>query len=483
MYKNRILLGRNARRLARFHRDEKGASYLLPIALMVPFLVLFFAMTIEISILLHTRMVAQIAVYAAARAAVVWLPTEDLNTSKSTDYLEPELRLENMRLAAARAMWPAASGAINHAQGNPENINQAFAKGAIDSFKKYGALSYDEAFLHRKLQYAYKASTVTVSPIAVGENGNAAEEGREPVGPNPVKVELTYEIPFHTPGVGRLFGKKSGFGNYYVIELKAVAIIDQEIPRSENQSLGIRYYNRRTEANTKLSVSSKPKAPITPVWLSGQKPIRIDQDPRYAIPEHLKPRNGIPVYVVPNMMSEGSPTQQRLVGGFNDQSGIYISSWNFIVPTIFFGLIDVGGDIRLSYQGRIDMANEVYTANQRGNAEFERLSYLEQEARSDDASAQEANAPRPANEPVDSRGNQSRLYVISAGAMRAADGYMQQARLETDSAARDALIENARDAVNRFGDINEPLTAEARIRAMHYVERDIQYVVSKSDNN
>ena len=178
-------------------------------------------------------MTAQAAVIAAAQAAMVYLPAEELNPPSSPDYLTPIERMDKVRWAAARTMWPAGSGATKHAPMS-KSLSPNYSTVAIAGFEKFGKTQFDQAYLNRKLNYAFNACKVEVKKLAP----NSAIES------NPVEVTLRYEMPFHTPGVGRLFGRKSNQGNFYVTSLEAKICIDQEIPRSKNRSLGIRYYER-----------------------------------------------------------------------------------------------------------------------------------------------------------------------------------------------------------------------------------------------
>ena len=82
------------RRLARLHRDEVGSVQSLSFVLVLPFFVMVILFIVQVSQLMIGTVVVHYAAYAAARAAIVWIPA-NLSEYKpenciSARYLDPE---------------------------------------------------------------------------------------------------------------------------------------------------------------------------------------------------------------------------------------------------------------------------------------------------------------------------------------------------------------------------------------------------------
>ncbi len=121
-------------------------------------------MIVECTLMLTQKIGSVGAAYASARAAAVWLPYESAMPKEAPDYTPLQHRQAMVRLAAARAMWPYASGAKAHASSEPMGeLIEATAEQQIEAFQAYANDSqFDKAYLKRKFAYAYNASTVEV---------------------------------------------------------------------------------------------------------------------------------------------------------------------------------------------------------------------------------------------------------------------------------------------------------------------------------
>jgi len=82
------------RRLARLHRDEVGSVQSLSFVLVLPFFVMVILFIVQVSQLMIGTVVVHYAAYAAARAAIVWIPANlseyEPENCISARYLDPE---------------------------------------------------------------------------------------------------------------------------------------------------------------------------------------------------------------------------------------------------------------------------------------------------------------------------------------------------------------------------------------------------------
>jgi len=249
----------SARRLAGVAKDEAGATYMLPLVLTIPFYVLLIAMIIECTLILTTKIGCVGAAYSAARSAAVWLPYENAMPKDAPDYTPLEDRQSRVRSAAARAMWAYASGAKAHAT---DAAMDALLNETIDQqilvFQAYsGNQKYDADYLKRKFAYAYNSSTIEPPVYLDPKTAKEYAVGETPAFNAKIKLTLRYEAPFHTAGIGRLFGERSQFGSHFVRPVITTVTIENEgvksnmsrtnvSPRKLGKSLGIKYYDRAT---------------------------------------------------------------------------------------------------------------------------------------------------------------------------------------------------------------------------------------------
>jgi len=260
----RLLRSLPLHQIARIHREQAGATYMLPLVLTVPFYVLLITMIIECTLLLATKIGSVGAAYSAARAAAVWLPYESAMPKTAPDYTPIEDREAMVRLAAARSMSPYASGSKSHAFDEPlgEFIDQTIAQ-QIEAFQTYsGDQNFDVEYLNRKFAYAFNASTISIDYF----DPNTDEVTDKPAFNAKLQLTLRYEAPIHTFGIGRLFGEKSQIGNFFVLPITTTVPFENEgvkpsfagkkiSPDKLSKSLGIRYYDRA------IGIRNTPLAP------------------------------------------------------------------------------------------------------------------------------------------------------------------------------------------------------------------------------
>ncbi len=234
---------------------------MLPLVLTMPFYVLLITMIVECSLMLTQKIGSVGAAYSAARAAAVWLPYENAMPKNAPDYTPLEQRQAMVHLAAARAMWPYASGAESHASSEPidESLNATIDQ-QIAAFQAYsGDQKFDMEYLKRKFAYAYNGSTIEtvyLDPVS----GEPYDDKETPAFNAMIQLTLRYEAPIHTYGIGRLFWEKSQFGNYFIRPVVTTVLIENEGVKksslsnqsasfSTNRSLGIRYYLQKPSQN------------------------------------------------------------------------------------------------------------------------------------------------------------------------------------------------------------------------------------------
>jgi hypothetical protein len=203
------------------NRAEDGASYSLGFMIVMPIFVLTVCLVVETTLILVTKIGTTYAAYAAARSAVVWVPS---GVSRGTAE-------GKMKLAAVQAMTPFASGATHHqpltSMPSPTDFAQYYA--AHRSFAdKPGAVDYIGA----KYRYANWAVDVKT---------DAGMDFRKDV-----TLTLTYKAPFHLSSVGRFLGTRDPTSGFYHYPMTTVVKLENHAPRNEttnppNRPLGISY--------------------------------------------------------------------------------------------------------------------------------------------------------------------------------------------------------------------------------------------------
>jgi hypothetical protein len=203
------------------NRAEDGASYSLGFMIVMPIFVLVVCLVVETTLILVTKIGTTYAAYAAARSAVVWVPSG----------VDRSVAQRKMKLSAVQAMTPFSSGATHHqpltSMPSPSDFAQYYA--AHRSFAdKPGAVDYIGA----KYRYA---------DWAVDVKTDAGMDFRKDV-----TLTLTYKAPFHLSSVGRFLGKRDLASGFYHYPMTTVVKLENHAPRNEttnppNRPLGISY--------------------------------------------------------------------------------------------------------------------------------------------------------------------------------------------------------------------------------------------------
>jgi len=222
----------------RFHRNQSGASYSISFILILPFLVFLIALIIESSFILVAKIGTMHAAFGAARTATAW-STGD--TSDSTVGGFSTSAQDKAEQAAITAMVPYASGTGKTVGYEQEATNYCRLYNDLKSSSanpKPGGWG-DElhaSYIMKKYCYAAAHTQVYLSL----EDINSSSNSKSAPWKKYVQAEVTYDYPFHILPVGRkLLGTEMPDGTI-IYSITSTAKINNECPRNEKGSLGIR---------------------------------------------------------------------------------------------------------------------------------------------------------------------------------------------------------------------------------------------------
>lgn len=202
--------------------EEDGAAYAVPYVMTFPLYALFVGLVVECSLLLVTKVGTMYAAYAATRSAVVW------ESAKSgSGVISSQKMNDKAERAATLAMVPFASGSSQHSGGGTAGADLVGPVLTASELYRNGRF-VNPNYLARKVRYA--AAHTQITSIDRSSNGTDAQ----------LTANLTFDAPFHIPGIGRFLGHASGNG-YYVIQVKSTATLPTESPQNENRDIGIQY--------------------------------------------------------------------------------------------------------------------------------------------------------------------------------------------------------------------------------------------------
>ena len=220
--------------VGQFIRDEDGAGYGLSLVLALPFFIYFLCVLIESVLLLTTQLGVQHAAYQAARSAAVWTPLDRGQIVVPDRQSDPDLdpsRISGMvHLAAIQALFPYASGSIDHVRPDSRSfrLDDRGHAAAIEAYELFDSASFNRAFLRRKWEYAARAVEVTVDRASSEYDSD-------------LDVTVSYDHPFNIGVVGLLLGDRSLAGKFHMRRIEATTTIHREGPSSIDGSLGIAY--------------------------------------------------------------------------------------------------------------------------------------------------------------------------------------------------------------------------------------------------
>jgi Flp pilus assembly protein TadG len=201
--------------LARLLRGEGGAAYSLVYVMVFPIFMLLVCLVVETTLVLMVKAGTVYAAYAAVRSDAVWSSAR------------PDRSSERRRLAAVQAMTPFAASGKMYAQGAGVDPPSAEARRFYQAYREVAQGSTSEGYLLAKYQFAERATQV--------EDAEA--------GPGEVAVRVTYEMPLHVPGAGRVIGGRASWpgARFYTRRIRSTATLPDERPVGPSGTLGIDY--------------------------------------------------------------------------------------------------------------------------------------------------------------------------------------------------------------------------------------------------
>ena len=200
------------------HGCEAGAAYSLSYMLTIPLIALIVCLVVDLTLILVAKIGTVYAAYAAARAAVVWVPSG----------VSPSAAQDKVEAAAQNAITPFASSNTRH---RPIKTPPPSGLVYYAAHKSYAENPADFDYLGWKWLYASWATKVTV------DGGTDYRKD--------VTVTVDYKAPFHMPAIGRIFGSPTLFG-FYTTNIRTVVKLENQAPRGDERNplsrpLGISY--------------------------------------------------------------------------------------------------------------------------------------------------------------------------------------------------------------------------------------------------
>lgn len=201
------------RQLRQLLRCEQGAAYTLIYTLTFPFYLLTIVVAFELSVVMMVNIQAKAAAYDAARAACVWAAAQPAGRE---DF--------HAHAAAAQRLFATASGFAAHQQ----SFSTADPRGPLfrQAFDELGgeSIAYHDTYLESKARYANSNTSVSLS----------REE-------DAITATVTYRLPLHTPGAGRVLGTKLPGTNFYAMLVRKAVTLPIERPQTPDGTFGVEY--------------------------------------------------------------------------------------------------------------------------------------------------------------------------------------------------------------------------------------------------
>jgi len=207
---------------------EAGVAYTLGFMITVPIFALLICLVVDMSLILVAKIGTMYSAYAAARSAVVWMPSG----------VGADVARNKARIAAVQAMTPFASAATAHA---PPTAVPPEAAQFVAAHRNYGTEPASDAYLTAKYRYAAWA-------VAVDLQGGTTPQDN-------LRVTLDYQTPFHLPGIGRLLGARQSNGGPFVMNIRSVVELESHAPYGPSAAGGT-----TSDPSRPLGISYVPQA-------------------------------------------------------------------------------------------------------------------------------------------------------------------------------------------------------------------------------
>jgi hypothetical protein len=240
--------------VAAFAADEHGASYALSYVLTFPFYLLLMCLIMQATLILMVKIGTVYAAHAAARAAIVWGPSQPERPSKEDDGYRRASKKAHR--AAALAMAPFATGYQHH-------LDKMYY--GIGKIAKYNPFAQIDAELYYLMYQRIATHNTSVDaenylyflrrfdPDALAQKKYVENKllfaslatfvefpGREvPTWNEDYELSVTYFMPMHVPAVGRFFGSR--MGGLFVRDITTTATLPSEAPETESNRMNIPY--------------------------------------------------------------------------------------------------------------------------------------------------------------------------------------------------------------------------------------------------
>lgn len=207
-------------KLRRLLADEDGAAYTLSYVMVMPIYVLFMCLVLETTFMLVAKIGTVYSAYAAARTGIVWYSATDDSDAA-----------ERVRLAAARAFGPFASG-LAGIDANDVDASASDLDGYVEAYNVDGtAPRASERYVRAMYRYAEQAVDVTAQ-LEVGRDSQEWDEN--------LTATVAYSYPFNVAGIGRILGELGPDGRY-IYHISSNATLQVEHPRNDEKRVGISY--------------------------------------------------------------------------------------------------------------------------------------------------------------------------------------------------------------------------------------------------
>lgn len=198
-------------RLLQFHCDEGGAAYSISVVMMIPIIIAFITLAIEIALLFLSQQSLNTATQTSMHASQAWLSHQEALMSEGQD-------LERMvHRAVVRSLVPFASARASAAE-------KSTALDGILGDLGLGTTATQR--LARKQTTVAESTRVTISPDRKSTAGWT--------------IRVEYDVPLWTPVIGRLFqnGATRERPSRTIVSEAWLPLGEQDI---ERKSIGIPY--------------------------------------------------------------------------------------------------------------------------------------------------------------------------------------------------------------------------------------------------
>lgn len=199
--------------LRRFNHEEFGGAYTLSYVMVIPFLMLLVALTVESALMMSAKIGTVYSAYAAVRSASVFGTQH--SWGETMDVAEQ---------AAMQAMVPFASGSTRSGSGGSGATGSDALIAAYEDWAEEGVSG---GYVRAKVADVAERLTVEFESVPADWDSE-------------LRAVVTYEFPFHVPGIGQLLGTRGSDG-VYVFPLRTAVVLGNDGPQNTRQTLGIGY--------------------------------------------------------------------------------------------------------------------------------------------------------------------------------------------------------------------------------------------------